>query len=62
MNEGIEGTKHERLSHRLVNISELENAEKEIIRMVQKSAFNHELAVLRQQNPQNIALSPRVHN
>ena len=30
--------------------------------MVQKSAFNDELAVLRQQNPQNITLSLGVHS
>ena len=28
LNEGIEGTRHERLSHRLVNVSELKDDEK----------------------------------
>ena len=58
VNKSIKVTKQEKLSYQPVNVDELQDAENEIIRIVQSKVFNEELALLRHQDSQNITPPP----
>jgi hypothetical protein len=46
------------LSYKPINVDELQDAESEIIRIVQNKAFEDEIVLLRHQDPQNITPPP----
>lgn len=54
VNESVKSTKQEKLRYKPVNVDELQEAESEIIRIVQNKAFDDEIALLRHQNPENV--------
>ena len=58
VNESIKATRQEKLSYKPINVDELQDAESEIIRIVQNKAFEDEIVLLRHQDPQNITPPP----
>ena len=58
VNESIKAPRQEKLSHKPINVDELQDAESEIIRIVQNKAFEDEIVLLRHQDPQNITPPP----
>ena len=58
VNESIQATRQEKLSYKPINVDELQDAENEIIRIVQNKAFEDEIVLLRHRDPQNITHPP----
>ncbi|CAB3991324.1 PREDICTED: uncharacterized protein LOC107355480 [Paramuricea clavata] len=54
VNKSIQATRQEKLSYKPINVDELQDAESEIITIVQNKAFDDEIVLLRHQDPQNI--------
>lgn len=56
--ESIKATKQEELSYKPANVDELQDAEGEIIRILQNKVFGDEIALLRHKDSQNITSPP----
>jgi hypothetical protein len=58
MHKSIKAIRQEKLSYKPINVDELQDAESEIIRIVQNKAFEDEIVLLRHQDPQSITPPP----
>ncbi|CAB4009057.1 Hypothetical predicted protein [Paramuricea clavata] len=58
VNKSIKATRQEKLSYKSVTVDKLQDAESEIIKIVQNKAFDDEIVLLRHLDPQNITPPP----